>query len=120
MAAALALVIVVMVVGVRAVVVMVVVSVPVIVPMAIALVLGIVTVLIASSGHKHLEVFRTVGMVIVLAEGPVIQPRFVAVAGRHLRHLVHERSLPSSGSCHGHARQWAANCCIVRASLCMS
>ena len=75
MAAALALVIVVMVVGVRAVVIMVVVSVPVIVPMAIALVLGIVTVLIAPSWHKHLEVLGAMGMVVILAEGPVIQQR---------------------------------------------
>ena len=75
MAAALALVIVVMVVGVRAVVVMVVVSVPVIVPMAITFVLSIVTVLIASSRHKHLEVLGAMGMVVILAEGPVIQQR---------------------------------------------
>ena len=110
----------VVVVGVGAVVIVVVMSVPVIVPMAITLVLGIVAVLIPPSRHKHLEVLGAMGMVVILAEGPVIQPRFVAVAGRHLRHLVHERSLPASGSCHGHARQWAANCCIVRASLCMS
>ena len=75
MAATLALVIVVMVVGVRAVVIMVVVSVPVIVPMAIALVLGIVTVLIASSWHKHLEVLGAMRMVVILAECPVIQQR---------------------------------------------
>ena len=75
MTAALALVIVVMVVGVRAVVVMVVMSVPVIVPMAITFVLGIVTVLIASSWHKHLEVLGTVGMIMILAEGPVIKQR---------------------------------------------
>ena len=73
MAAALALVIVVMVVGVRAVVIMVVVSVPVIVPVAIALVLGIVTDLIAPSWHKHLEVLGAMGIVVILAEGPVIQ-----------------------------------------------
>jgi hypothetical protein len=119
MAALPALVIVMMLVGMRGMVV-VMMAVPVAMPMAVTLVFGVVTAVITSSGHKHLEVFRTVGMVIVLAEGPVIQPRFVAVAGRHLRHLVHERSLPASGSCHGHARQWAANCCIVRASLCMS
>ena len=75
MTAALALVIVVMVVGVRAVVVMVVVSVPVIMPMAITFVLGIVTVHIASSWHKHLEVLGTVGMIMILAEGPVIKQR---------------------------------------------
>ena len=119
MAASHALVIVMMLVGMRGMVV-VMMAVPVVMPMAVTLVFGVVTAVITSSGHKHLEVFRTVGMVIVLAEGPVIQPRFVAVAGRHLRHLVHERSLPASGSCHGHARQWAANCCIVRTSLCMS
>ena len=119
MAALPALVIVMMLVGMRGMVV-VMMAVPVVMPMAVTLVFGVVTAVITSSGHKHLEVFRTVGMVIVLAEGPVIQPRFVAVAGRHLRHLVHERSLPASGSCHGHARQGAANCCIVWASLCMS
>ena len=75
MAAALALVIVVMIVGVGAVVIVVVMSVPVIVPMAIALVLGIVTVLIAPPRHKHLEVLRAMGMVVILAEGPVIQQR---------------------------------------------
>ncbi|GIR71694.1 MAG: hypothetical protein CM15mP74_29450 [Halieaceae bacterium] len=75
MAAALALVIVVMVVGVGAVVIVVVMSVPVIVPMAITLVLGIVTVLIPPSRHKHLEVLGAMGMVVILAEGPVIQQR---------------------------------------------
>ena len=73
MAALPALVIVMMIVGVRAVVIVVVMTVPVIVPMAVTLVLGVVTVLIAPSGHKHLEVFGTVGMVMVLAECPVIQ-----------------------------------------------
>ena len=73
--ALLALVIVMMIVGMRAVVVMMVMAVPVIVPMAVTLVLRIVTVFIAPSGHKHLEVLRTVGMVVVLAEGPVIQQR---------------------------------------------
>ena len=75
MAALSALVIVMMIVGMRAVVVVVVMTMPVIVPMAVTLVLGVVPVLIASSGHKHLEVLRTVGMVMVLAEGPVIQQR---------------------------------------------
>ena len=75
MAALLALVIVVVIVGMRAMVIVVVMAVPVIVPMAVALVLGIVTVLITSSGHQHLEVLGTVGMVVVLAEGPVIQQR---------------------------------------------
>ena len=70
-----ALVIVMMIVGMRAVVVMMVMAVPVIVPMAITLVLGIVTVLIPPSRHKHLEVLGAVGMVVVLAEGPVIQQR---------------------------------------------
>ena len=74
-ASLLALVIVMMIVGMRAVVVMMVMAVPVIVPMAITLVLGIVTVLITPSWHKHLEVLGTVGMVVVLAEGPVIQQR---------------------------------------------
>jgi len=75
MAAALALVVVMMIVGVRAVVIVVVMAVPVIVPMAVTLVLRIVTVLITPSGHKHLEVLWTVGMVMVFAEGPVIQQR---------------------------------------------
>ena len=75
MAALQALVIVMMIVGMWAVIVVVVMTVPVIVPMAVTLVLGVVPVLIASSGHKHLEVLRTVGMVMVLAEGPVIQQR---------------------------------------------
>ena len=69
------LVIVMMIVGVRAVVIVVVMPVPVIVPMAVTLVLGIMTVLIAPSWHKHLEVLGTVGMVVILAEGPVIQQR---------------------------------------------
>ena len=73
--AASSLVIVMMIVGVRAVVIVVVMAVPVIVPMAVTLVLGIVTVLIAAPGHKHLEVLGTVGMVVILAEGPVIQQR---------------------------------------------
>ena len=67
-----ALVIVMMVVGMRAVVVMMVMTVPVIVPMAVTLVLGVVPVLITSSRHKHLEVLGTVGVVVILAEGPVI------------------------------------------------
>ena len=67
------LVIVMMIVGMRAVVIVVVMAVPVIVPMAVTLVLGIVTVLITPSWHKHLEVLGTVGMVVILAEGPVIQ-----------------------------------------------
>ena len=75
MAAALALVVVMMIVGVRAVVIVVVMAVPVIVPMAVTLVLGVVPVLIASSGHKHLEVLGAMRMVMVLAEGPVIEQR---------------------------------------------
>ena len=73
--AAARLVIVMMIVKVRAVVIVVVMSVPVIVPMAVTLVLRIVTVLVAPSGHKHLKVLGTVGMVVILAEGPVIQQR---------------------------------------------
>ena len=64
-----------MIVGVGAVVIVVVMSVPVIVPMAVALVLGIVTALVAPSRHQHLEVLGTVRMVVILAEGPVIQQR---------------------------------------------
>ena len=75
MAAVPALVIVMMVVGVWAVVIVMVMAVPVVVPMAVTLVLGIMTVLIAPSRHKHLEVLGTVGMVVILAEGPVIQQR---------------------------------------------
>ena len=75
LAASLALVIVVMIMGVGAVVIVVMMSVPVIVAMAVALVLGIVTALVAPSWHKHLEVLGTVGMVVILAEGPVIQQR---------------------------------------------
>ncbi len=71
MAAALSLVI----VGVGAVIIVVVMPVPVIVPMAIALVLGIVTVFITPPRHKHLEVLGAMGMVVILAEGPVIQQR---------------------------------------------
>ena len=82
MAALPVLVIVMMIVRVRAVVVMVVVSVPVIVPMAITFVLSIVTVLIASSWHKHLEVLGAMGMVVILAESPVIQQR---VSGKQPR-----------------------------------
>ncbi len=62
-----------MIVGVGAVVIVVVVSVPMIVPMAVALVLGIVTALVAPSRHKHLEVLGAVGVVVIFAEGPVIQ-----------------------------------------------
>ena len=75
MAAVPASVIVMMIVGMRAVVVMVVMTVPVIMPMAVTLVLRVVTVFVTASGHKHLEVLGTVGMVVVLAEGPVIQQR---------------------------------------------
>ena len=75
LAALFILVIVVVIVGMRAMVIVVVMAVPVIVPMAVALVLCIVTVLITPSGHQHLEVLGTVGMVVVLAEGPVIQQR---------------------------------------------
>ena len=75
MAALPALVIVMMIVGMGAVVVVVVVTMPVIVPMAVTLVLGVVPVLITSSRHKHLEVLGTVGVVVVLAECPVIQQR---------------------------------------------
>ena len=82
LAASLALVIVVMIVGVGAVVIVVVMSVPMIVPMAIALVLGIVTALVAPSWHQHLEVLGAVGMVVILAESPVIQQR---VSGKQPR-----------------------------------
>ena len=75
MAALLALVIVVVIVGMRAMVIVVVMSVPMIVPMAVTLVLGIVTVLVAPSRHKHLEVLGAMGMVVILAESPVIQQR---------------------------------------------
>ena len=75
MAASLALVIVVMIVGGGAVVIVVVMTVPMIMPMAVALVLGIVTALVAPSWHKHLEVLGAVGMVVILAESPVIQQR---------------------------------------------
>ena len=73
MAAPATLVIVMMIVGMRAVVVMMVVSVPVIMAVAITLMLGIVTFLITPSGHEHLKVLGTVGMVVILAKGPVIQ-----------------------------------------------
>ena len=69
------LVIVMMIVGVGAMVVVVVMTVPVIVPMAVTLVLGVVTVLVTPSGHKHLKVLWTVGMVVIFAEGPVVQQR---------------------------------------------
>ena len=75
MAALSALVIVMMIVGVRTVVIVVVMAVPVIVPMAVTLVLGVVPVLITAPGPKHLEVLGTVGVVMVLAEGPVVQQR---------------------------------------------
>ena len=67
-----ALVIVMMIVGVRAVVIVVVMAVPVIMAVAVTLVLGIVTVLITPSWHKHLEVLGAMGVVVILAEGPVI------------------------------------------------
>ena len=63
-------------------VVVVVMTVPVIVPMAVTLVLGVMTVLITPSGHKHLKVLRTVGMVVIFAEGPVVQQR---VSGKQPR-----------------------------------
>ena len=75
LAASLALVIVVMIVGVGAMVIVVVMTVPVIMAMAVTLVLGIVTALVAPSRHQHLEVLGAMGMVVVLAEGPVIQQR---------------------------------------------
>ena len=68
-------VVVIMIVRMRTVVVMMVMSVPVIMPMTIAFVLGIVSFLAASSRHRHLEVFRAVRVVMVFAEGPVIQQR---------------------------------------------
>ena len=82
LAASLALVIVVMIVGVGAVVIVVVMSVPMIVPLAVALVLGIVTALVAPSRHKHFEVLGAMGMVVILAESPVIQQR---VSGKQPR-----------------------------------
>ena len=60
---------------VQAVVIVVVMAVRVIVPMAVVPVLRIVTDLATSSGHRPLEVLQTVGMVMVLAEGPVLQQR---------------------------------------------
>ncbi len=62
-----------MIVGVGTVVIVMVMSVPVIVPVAITLMLCVVTVLITPSWHKHLEVLGAVGMVVIFAEGPVIQ-----------------------------------------------
>ena len=75
MAALPALVIMMMIVGMRAVVIVVMMAVRVIVSMAFTLVIRIVTDLITSSGHRHLEVLQTVGIVMVLAEGPVIKQR---------------------------------------------
>ena len=56
-------------------VIIMVMTVPVIVPMAVTFVLGVVTVLIAPPGHKHLEVLGAVWVFVVLAGGPVIQQR---------------------------------------------
>ena len=75
MAAVPALVIVMIIVGMRTMVIVVVMTMPVIVPVAVTLVLRIVTVLVAPSGHKHLKVLGAMGMVVILAEGPVIQQR---------------------------------------------
>ena len=68
-------VVVIMIMRMRTVVIMMVMSVPVIMPMTIAFVLGIVSLLAASSRHKHLEVFWAVRVVMVFAKGPVIQQR---------------------------------------------
>ena len=68
MAAPLASLIVMMIVRVMAV--------PVIVLIAVILVvLRVMTIFITPPGHEHLEVLGTVGMVMVPAEGPVIQQR---------------------------------------------
>ena len=56
-------------------VVVMVMAMPVIVPVAITLMFCIVTVLTTPSGHKHLEVLGAVGVVVIFAEGPVIQQR---------------------------------------------
>ena len=68
-------VVVIMIVRMRTAVIMMVMSVPVIMPMTIAFVLGIVSLLAAASRHKHLEVFWAVRVVMVFAEGPVVQQR---------------------------------------------
>ena len=68
-------VVVIMIMRMRTMVIMMVMSVPVIMPMTIAFVLGIVSLLAASSRHKHLEVFRAVRMVMIFAESPVVQQR---------------------------------------------
>lgn len=75
MAAPLALVIVMMIVRVGAVIIVVVIAVPVVVPMAVTLVLRVVTIFITPSSHEHLEVLETLQMVMVWAEGAVIQKR---------------------------------------------
>ena len=71
MAAPHVLVIVLVSVGLEAVVIVVAIS----VPMAVTVVFRIKTVFITPPGHKHLEVLWTVGMIMVLAEGSVIQHR---------------------------------------------
>ena len=62
-------------VGVWAVVIVVVMAMPVIVPVSVTFVLGIVTLFITPSGHQHLKVLGAVGVIVVFAEGPVIEQR---------------------------------------------
>ena len=75
MAAPHVLVIMMMIVGLGAVVIVVAMAVPMIVPMAVTLTFRIMTVFITPPGHKPVEVLWTLGMVMVFAEGPVIQER---------------------------------------------
>ena len=62
-----------MIVGVGTVVIVMVMVMLMMVPVAITPMLCIVTVLITPSWHQHLEVLGAVGMVVIFAEGPVIQ-----------------------------------------------
>ena len=60
-------------VGVGAVILVMVVAVPVIVGAAVGLVLGVVAFLVAATLHGLLEIFGTVGVVVVVAHRPSVQ-----------------------------------------------
>lgn len=74
--------IVMVIVGMRAVLIMVMMAMPVIMSVAVTFVLVIVPRLFSSSRHEHLEVFRAVGVIMVLTERPVVEQR---IAGHQAR-----------------------------------
>lgn len=62
--------------------VVMVVTMPVVMGMPIGFVLGIVSLLVSTSLHGLLKILRAVGVIVVFAEGPLVQQRIALVDAR--------------------------------------